>query len=180
MSSKYSIKRLEQQKAKILEAQATIDHKIQEAEECKCQMEAEKAMKKVKKEEEKRVRLLLKQQAKVEKKPKAPAVGGPSNKSFYPVYQKVMMRLAVEFITRVKEDKDSAMYKKFIGLVIQHMSAVDTSVRIVTVDDMWQTIKDGNCTYVTREDEEDLDADEVFSPRDVKKMFKEGELMTEV
>ena len=86
MASKYSIKRLEQQKAKVLEMQATIDRKIQEAEECKYQMEAEKTTKKAKKEEEKRVRLLLKQQAKVEKKPKAPAVGGPSNKSFYPVY----------------------------------------------------------------------------------------------
>ena len=180
MVSKYSIKRLEQQKAKVLEVQATIDHKIQEAEECKHQIEAEKAMKKVKKEEEKRIRLLSKQQAKVEKKSKAPAVGGPSNKSFYPVYQKVMMRLAVEFITRMKEDKDSVMYKKFIGLVIQHVSAVNTSVRTVIVDDIWQTIKDGSCTYVTGEDEEDSDTDEVFSPRDMEKMFKEGELMTEV
>ena len=137
-------------------------------------------MKKAKKEVEKRVRLLLKQQAKVEKKPKAPAVRGPSNKSFYLVYQKVMMRLVVEFTTRMKEDKGPAMYKKFIGLVIQHVSAVDTSGRTITVDDIWQTIKDGSCTYVTGEDEEDLDADEVFSPRDVEKMFKEGELMTEV
>ena len=174
MASKYSIKRLEQQKAKVLEAQATIDHKIQEAEERKCQMEAEKAMKNAKKEEEKRVRLLLKQQVKVEKKLKAPPVRGPSNKSFYPVYQKVMMRLAVEFITRMKEDKDSAMYKKFIGLVIQHMSAVNTSVRTIRVDDIWQMIEDGNCTYITGEDEEDSDADEVFSPRDVEKMFKDG------
>ena len=90
------------------------------------------------------------------------------------------MRLAVEFVTRMKEDNDSAMYKKFIGLVIQHVSAVDTSVRTVKVDDIWQMIKDGSCTYVTSEDEEDLDADEVFSPRDMEKMFKEGELMTKV
>ena len=178
MASKYSIKRLEQQEVKVLEAQATIDHKIQEAKECKCQIEAEKGIKKAKKEEEKRVR--LQQQAKVEKKLKAPAVGVLSNKSFYPVYQKVMMRLAVEFITRIKEDKDSVMYKKFIGLVIQHVSAVDTSVRTITVDDIWQTVKDGNCTYVTGEDKEDLDADEVFSPRDMERMLKEGELMTEV
>ena len=143
-------------------------------------MEAEKATRKAKKEEEKRVRLLLKQQAKVEKKPKAPSVRDPSNKSFYPVYQKVMMRLAVEFVTRMKEDKDSAMYKKFIGLVIQHVSAVNTSVRTITVDDIWQMIKDGNCTYVTGEDEEDSDADEVFSPRDVEKTFKDGELTTKV
>ena len=155
MASKYNMKRLEQQRAKVLEAQATIDHKIKEAEEHKRKAEAEKAAKKAKKakkEEEKKVRLLLKQQAKVEKKPKVPAVGRPSNKSFYPVYQRVMMRLAVEFITRMKEDKDSVMYKKFIGLVIQCVSVVDTSVRTVTVDDIWQTIKDGSCTYVTDED----------------------------
>ena len=54
------------------------------------------------------------------------------------------------------------------------MSAVDMSVRTITVDDIWQTIKDGNCTYVTSEDEEDSDADEVFSPRGMEKMFKEG------
>ena len=72
------------------------------------------------------------------------------------------------------------MYKNFIGLVIHNVSAVDTSVRTITVDNIWQTIKDGNCTYVTGEDEEDSDADEVFSPRDVEKMFKEGEFMTEV
>ena len=123
MALKYNIKRLEQQKAKVLEAQATIDHKIKEAEEHKCKAEAEKA---VKKEEEKKARLLLKQQAKVEKQPKIPIVGGPSNKSFYPVYQKVMMHLAVEFITRMKEDKDLGMYRKFIGLVIQHARVLST------------------------------------------------------
>ena len=90
------------------------------------------------------------------------------------------MRLAVEFITRMKEDKDSAMYEKFIGLVIQRLSAVDTLVRTIKVDDIWQPIKDGSCTYVTGKDSEDSDADEVFSPRDVEKMFKEGELTTEI
>ena len=168
---------MEQQKAKVLKAQATIDRKIKEAEECKCKAEAEKA---AKKEEEKKVRLLLKQHTKVEKKPKVPAVGGPSNKSFYPVYQRVMMWLAVEFITRMKDDKDSVMYKKFTGLVIQCVSAVDTSVTTVTVDDIWQMIKDRSCTYVTGKDETDSDVDDVFSTRDVEKTFKEGELMTEV
>ena len=180
MASKFNIKRLEQQKAKVLEAQAAIDHKIKEAEERKCKAEAEKAAKKAKREEEKKTRLLLKQQAKVEKQPKIPTVGGPLNKSFYPVYQKVMMHLAVEFITRMKEDKDPEMYRKFIGLVIQHVSAIDTLVRTITVNDIWQMIRDGSCTYVTSEDEEDSDADEVFSPWDVEKTFKEGELMTEV
>ena len=180
MASKYNIKRLEQQKAKIVEAQVPIDHKIKEAEECKCKAEAEKAVKKVKREEEKKARLLLKQQEKVEKQAKILTVRGPLNKSFYLVYQKVMMYLAVEFITKMKEDKDSEMYRKFIRLVIQHMSAMDTSVRTITVNDIWQMITDGSCTYMTGEDEEDSDADEVFSPREVEKTFKEGELMTEV
>ena len=180
MTSKFNIKRLEQQKAKVLEAQVTIDCKIKEAEECEHKAEAEKAAKKAKREEEKMARLLLKQQAKVEKQPKIPTVRGSLNKSFYPVYQKVMMHLAVEFITRMKEDKDPEMYRKFIRLVIQHMSAINTSVRTVTVNNIWQMIRDGSCTYVTSEDEEDSDADEVFSPRDVEKTFKEGELMTEV
>ena len=115
---KYNIKRLEQQKAKVLEAQATIDCKMKEAKELKHKAEAKKAEKKARREEEKKARLLLKQQTKVEKKQKIPTAGGPSNKSFYPVYQKVMMCLAVEFITRMKEDKDLEMYKRFISLVI--------------------------------------------------------------
>ena len=116
MASKYNIKRLEQQKAKVLEAQATIDCKMKEAKELKHKAEAKKAEKKARREEEKKAR--LKQQTKVEKKQKIPTAGGPSNKSFYPVYQKVMMCLAVEFITRMKEDKDLEMYKRFISLVI--------------------------------------------------------------
>ena len=91
-----------------------------------------------------------------------------------------MMHLAVEFITRMKEDKDLEMYKRFINLVIQHVSAVNTSVRSITIDDVWQMIRDHSCTYMMCEDKEDSDADEVFSPRDVEKTFKEGELTTEV
>ena len=103
MALKYNIKKLEQQRAKVLEAQATIDRKLKEAKEHKRKGGAKKE---AKKEEEKRVKLLLKQQVK-EGKPKTPSTGGPSHKSFYPVYQKVMMHLAIEFITRMKEDKRS-------------------------------------------------------------------------
>ena len=91
-----------------------------------------------------------------------------------------MIHLAVGFITRMKEDKDPEMYKRFISLVIPHMSAVDTSVRSITIDDVWQTIRDHSCTHVMGEDEEDSDMDEVFSPRDVEKTFKDGEWTTEV
>ena len=72
MASRYSLKKLEKQKAKVAEVQAVIDRKIQEAEARKRQIEAERAAKQAKKEEEKRVRLLLKQQAKV----KTPVTGG--------------------------------------------------------------------------------------------------------
>ena len=51
---------MEQQKAKVLEAQATIDHKIQEAEEHKCQMEAEKATKKGKERRRKEGQVIIK------------------------------------------------------------------------------------------------------------------------
>ena len=55
MALEYNIKKLEQQRAKVLEAQATTDHKLKEAEEHKCKAEAKKEAKKAKKEEEKRV-----------------------------------------------------------------------------------------------------------------------------
>ena len=80
----------------------------------------------------------------------------------------------------MKEDKDAEMYRRFIQLVIQHVSAVDTSVRLVTVDDIWQTIQDHNCSYVKGEDKEDSDVEDVFGPKDVEKTFKEGELTTTV
>ena len=91
-----------------------------------------------------------------------------------------MMHLAIEFITRMKEDKDPEMYKKFINFVIQHISTIDTSVRNIAIDDIWQTIRDHKCTYIMGEDKEDLDADEVINPRDVEKTFKEGGLTPEV
>ena len=81
---------------------------------------------------------------------------------------------------QMKEDKEAEMYRRFIQLVIQHVSAVDTSVRSVTVDDIWQMIRDRNCSYVVGEDEEDSDTEDVFGPKDAEKTFKEGELMTTV
>ena len=82
VASKSNIKKLKQKRAKFLEAQATIDRKLKEAKECQHKAEAEKEVKKAKKEEENRAKLLLKQQTK-EGKQKMPSTGGPSNKSFY-------------------------------------------------------------------------------------------------
>ena len=74
------------------------------------------------------------------------------------------MHLAVEFITRMKEDKDPEMYKRFTSLVIQNMSAIDTSVRSITIDDVWQIIRDHSCTCVMGEDEEDSDTVKYLVP----------------
>ena len=91
-----------------------------------------------------------------------------------------MMHLAMEFITRMKEDKDPKIYKKFINFIIQHISTIDTSVRTIAIDNVWQTIRDCRCTYLTDKDKEDSDVDEVINPRDVEKTFKEGELTPQV
>ena len=67
---------------------------------------------------------------------------GATNVSFYPFYQQVMNRLSVEFIIRMKEEKDSSSSDKFMEKFIQHVGAVDTSVRDITVEEVVQTIKD--------------------------------------
>ena len=56
-------------------------------------------MEKKKKKEE------LKKQKEKEAKPKDVKGKGPTNKMFYPVYQKVMLRVAMEFVMRMKEEK---------------------------------------------------------------------------
>ena len=48
---------------------------------------------------------------------------GATNVSFYLFYQQVMNRLSVEFIIRMKEEKDSSLYDKFVEKVIQHIGA---------------------------------------------------------
>ena len=52
-----------------------------------------------------------------------------------------MNRLSIEFIIRMKEERDSSLYSQYIEKVIQHVGAVDTSVRDVDVQDVAQTIK---------------------------------------
>ena len=96
-----------------------------------------------------------------EVKPKDVKGNGPTNKMFYPAYQKVMLRVATKFVMKMKEEKEPTLYKTYISLVINHVGAVDTSVQDTTVDDVWQMIRDKKCTYITREDdgqseEEDL------------------------
>ena len=109
---------------------------------------------------------------------------GATNVSFYPLYQQVMNRLSVEFIIRMKEEKDSSLHDKFIEKVIQHVGAVDTSVWDVSIEDMVQTIKDKDCRYFTgtsdSDSDEDDDDDDVISPIHVMKTFEKGELTRKV
>ena len=113
-------------------------------------------MEKKKKKEE------LKKQKEKEAKPKNVKGKGPANKTFYPAYQKVMLRVATEFVMRMKEEKEPTLYKTYISLVINCVGAVDTSVLDTTVDDVWQTIRDKKCTYITREDDEESEGEDLI------------------
>ena len=74
---------------------------------------------------------------------------GLTNKMFYPAYQKVMLRVTTEFMMRIKEEKEPTLYKTYISLVINCVGVVDMSVWDTTVNDVWQTIRDKRCTYIT-------------------------------
>ena len=87
---------------------------------------------------------------------------GPTNKTFYPAYQKVMLRVATEFVMRMKEEKEPTLYKTYISLVIDCVGAVDTSVQDTTVNDVWQMIRDKKCTYITREDDEESEGKDLI------------------
>ena len=87
---------------------------------------------------------------------------GPTNKMFYPAYQRVMLRVATEFVMRMKEEKEPTLYKAYIGLVINHVGVVDMSVRDTTVDDVWQMIRDKKCTYITGEDDEESEGEDLI------------------
>ena len=90
-----------------------------------------------------------------------------------------MNRLSIEFIVRMKEERDSSLYSQYIEKVIQHMGAVDTSVRDIDVQDVAQTIKDKDCRFITgssNSESEDDDDDDVIGPVDVMKTFDKAEL----
>ena len=82
-----------------------------------------------------------------------------------------MMELSIKYLVCIKEEKDPELYKQFIEKVVQHISALDTSVRDVQADDVLVTIKDSSCKFVTgadREESEDDDDDkDTISPYDV-------------
>ena len=97
-----------------------------------------------------------------ESKPKNVKGKGPTNKTFYPAYQKVMLRVATKFVMRMKEEKEPTLYKTYISVIINRVGAVDMSVRDTTVDDVWQTIRDKKCTYITREDDEESEGEDLI------------------
>ena len=104
----------------------------------------------------------MKKKEKKKQEPKLKDVKGkgPTNKMFYPAYQRVMLRVATKFVMRMKEEKGPILYKTYISLVINCVGAVDTSVRDTTVNDVWQTIRNKKCTYITREDDEESEGED--------------------
>ena len=71
-----------------------------------------------------------------------------------------MMGLSIEILVCIKEEKDPGLYKQFIEKVVQHVSALDISVRDVKADDVLVTIKDSSCRFVTGADEEESEDDD--------------------
>ena len=122
----------------------------------------------------------LKKQKEKEAKPKDKKGKGLTNRTFYPAYQKVMLRVAMEFVMRMKEEKESTLYKTYISLVINHVGVVDTSVWDTTVDDVWQTVREKKCTYITGEDDEESEEEDLIGARDIEKTFKPEEMTAEV
>ena len=115
-----------------------------------------------------------------ESKPKDVKGKGPTNKTFYPAYQKAMLRVTTKFVVRMKEEKEPTLYKTYISLVINHVGAVDMSVQDTTVDDVWQTIRDKKCTYITGEDDKESEGEDLIGAQDVEKTFKPEEMTAEV
>ena len=58
--------------------------------------------------------------------------------------------------------KEPTLYKTYISLVINHVGVVDTSVWDTTVNDVWQMIRDKKCTYITREDDEESEEEDLI------------------
>ena len=91
-----------------------------------------------------------------------------------------MLRVATKFVMKMKEEKQPTLYKIYIDLVINHVGAVDTSVLDTTVNDVWQMIRDKKCTYITGEDDKELEGEDIIGAQDVEKMFKPEEMTADV
>ena len=76
----------------------------------------------------------------------------------------------------MKEEKDPSLYEQFVNKVIQHVSAIDTFVRDVTAQEVLQTIKDRTCKYITGDDDESDEDDNIMGPVDVIRTFDRAEL----
>ena len=107
-----------------------------------------------------------------------------TNATFYPIYQQTINRLSIEFVIRMKEERDSSLYSQYIEKVIQHVGAVDTSVLDVDVQDAAQMIKGKDCRFITglsdSKSEDDNDDDDVIGLVDVMKTFDKAELIRTV
>ena len=88
--------------------------------------------------------------------------GEGSDKQDILSYQKVMLRVATKFVMRIKEEKEPTLYETYISLVINCVGAVDMLVRDITVNDVWQMIRDKKFTYITGEDDEESEDEDLI------------------
>ena len=91
-----------------------------------------------------------------------------------------MLRVTTEFVMRMKEEKDPTLYKTYISLAINCVGVVDMSVRDTTVNDVWQMIRDKKYTYITGEDDEESEEEDLIGAQDIEKTFKPEEMTAEV
>ena len=174
MSTQSNIQKFEAQAKKYEQAAVDARHKAAKAAEMKEKKLAKKEARGKKKRDEKLRKVCREEPDNDDEGPKL----GATNVSFYLLYQQVMNRLSVEFIIRMKEEKVTSLYDKFIEKFIQHVGAVDTSVQDVSREDVVQTIKDKDCRYITGTSDSNSDEDnDVIGPTDVMKTFEKGELM---
>ena len=78
-------------------------HKAEEARKCEEQKQAAKEARSKKKKQKEPCRG---QKVKPKMEDGETPEGGPTNKTFYPMYQKAMMGLSIEFLVHIKEEKE--------------------------------------------------------------------------
>ena len=168
MATKLSIDKLKKPAEKFEQAAQEARCKAAEVAECKERKQVEKEAREQRKKDEKSHKMHREKSKDDEDIP----ISGATNVMFYSIYQQVMSQLSSEFVTRMKEEKDASLYVQFITKVIQHVGALDTSVRDVSAQEVLQMIKDRNCKYITGVDNDESDDDDDDDDDDVMELTK--------
>ena len=171
MATKLGIDKLQKQAEKFEQAAQEARQKAAEVAEHKERKQAEKEAREQSKKDEKSRKMCREKSKDDEDIPRS----GATIVMFYPIYQQIMSQLSSKFVTHMKEEKNASLNVQFITKVIQHVGALDTSVRDVSVQEVLQMIKDRNCKYITGVDDDEFD-DNVMEPVDIIRTFDRTEL----